>query len=318
MIKIVAIPKDSSKPWAVHRRYNEFLRLKDSMGAEGNRIDNVPFPPKRWFNSEEFDVRRKGLEVWLQKVVAHPDSGTVWASRLWDFLDPQINERRNRTKRLVAERAKERKEEELEDLQSDIAVENWFPEYRDKVLDGVRKVLVDSMVRAVEVCSAPGVFFNNSRMKIPLPKELDRGKIARFDADNYVREMNEAAAKSLLPAVDVFKTLIKGMNITNIGKIWKSKKSDACTRYFKETSFNDMKNMMLEVWPAENDFTKCRTGFVTQLNIQIVGSSIEGYNPQSYVAEMALKGLFFRMAVEEEKIRRDPVARTYLPDGLCL
>jgi hypothetical protein len=325
--EIVATPKDGAQPWTVRRRYGEFLAFKDSIGAEGDKIDHVPLPGKVWFMDEKkLDDRRKALEVWLQTVVAHPDSETVWAPRLRDFLDPQFHERRNRTERLVAERAKEREEEDLEDLRVDAALDHLFAEMGgDKVLDGVKEALITSMMRAVEVCSAPGAFQSDSSIKIPLPGELGvvvaaarkipgLGSITDSFVGQIVNQMNEAAAKSIPQTVDVFKTLIQKMKVSDIKNLWMSRKKNACTRYLKRTSFEDMKKAMLEVCQKsleENELMKYWADFVVQVKpIPVLGSLIESYDIQEYVVEMALNGLFVKMAIEEEKIRRNPVART--------
>lgn len=325
---IIINPKGVAGAYSVARRYSEFLNLKTSLGDQADRFENALFPGKKWYmNEQRLEERRRRLELWLQTALAHPDSQTVWAPRIRDFLDPQCKERQNRTQHLVQERAKERGDDDLEVVQQDAALDTLFNEMGgDTILDGVKEALITSMERAVELCSGLGSFLKDPKIKIPLPKEVAlvlpvfRKIGLRSFVDNIEEQIttsiNEAAAKAVPATVGIFKILIRELKISDVKNLWMSKKQDACTRYLKRTSYQDMKQAMAEVarpMLKEKDLMKYWEAFVAEVaHIPIIGNLIASYDVADYVVEKGLDGLFRKMAIEEEKIRRAPGTQSSL------
>lgn len=82
---IDVLPAAGGGPWRVMRRYNEFHDLYDKIGKHA--YPDAPFPGKHMFGiGLNMEDRRRGLEVWLQRTVQHPNSRAAWARPLSDFL----------------------------------------------------------------------------------------------------------------------------------------------------------------------------------------------------------------------------------------
>jgi hypothetical protein len=78
----------ATAPWRTMRRYNDFKDLADRLGPQTYSFRDAPFPKKHFFGctGETLENRRRGLEVWLQRVLRHPASTNVWIPALRDFL----------------------------------------------------------------------------------------------------------------------------------------------------------------------------------------------------------------------------------------
>jgi hypothetical protein len=77
-----------ASPWRVMRRYNEFKTLADRLGSQAHSFPDAPFPGKHMFGctGQTLENRRRGLEVWLQRVFEHPASKGAWIGPLRDFV----------------------------------------------------------------------------------------------------------------------------------------------------------------------------------------------------------------------------------------
>ena len=77
------------EPWRVLRRYANFHYLATNLGQRAQAYPDAPFPAKRIgaCAGELLEQRRKGLEVWLQRVVHDPMSQAAWAPHLREFLE---------------------------------------------------------------------------------------------------------------------------------------------------------------------------------------------------------------------------------------
>lgn len=162
-------------------------------------------------------------------------------------------------------------------------------------------------------------FLGNTRVKIPLPKSLQKiEKPLRFAGqgrrvDEFVEALNRAAERAVPEATDIFIDSIKQMNFTDARNILFSGQDDAATQFFRRTSENRLRQKFR---PIVEDFTE-QVG-VTQKYKRMIGSygflgKIVGQDAtdlDGYVTEKALDGLFLLVADEERKIRRDPIGRT--------
>ena len=81
------------RAWHVSHRYNDFKLL--SMEVEG-RVKKKPqaaFPRAGWFDKEDVEARRAGLEAWLRTVVAeHAPSGFRQLLLFMDIRDAELRE----------------------------------------------------------------------------------------------------------------------------------------------------------------------------------------------------------------------------------
>ena len=184
---------------------------------------------------------------------------------------------------------------------------------------GLREALNKGVRNAVDDLGRRNGFLDNSRVRIPLPRELQRTEKALRAVgqgrrvDEFIESMNHAAEEAVPVALDIFVDSIMQMTFDDARQILFSRQDDAATQFFRRTSEDRLRD---EFRPIVERFTE-QVG-VTQKYKQMMGrygflgrvvgqdaSDIDGY-----VTEKALDGLFLLIADEEQRIRRDPVGRT--------
>ncbi len=188
-----------------------------------------------------------------------------------------------------------------------------------EISGGLKEALTKGVRFAVNSLGRQDGFLKNARVKIPLPKNLqkvERGlRIAGQgrSVDEFVTSMNRAAEKAVPVAIDVFVDSIKQMTFDDARQILFSGRDDAATQFFKRTSEETLRGKFR---PIVEDFTESvgvtqkyktmigKYGFAAQLLGQDA-TDIDGY-----VTQKALDGLFLLVADEEKKIRKDPIGRT--------
>jgi Protein of unknown function (DUF4197) len=188
-----------------------------------------------------------------------------------------------------------------------------------EINSGLKEALFKGVTNAVDILGRRNGFLDNTRVRIPLPKSLQKTeKTLRAlgqgkKVDEFVEAMNHAAEEAVPVAADIFFDSVKQMSFSDARNILFSGQDDAATQFFRRTSENRLRG---EFRPIVEDFTE-KVG-VTQKYKQMIGkygflgkvvgqdaSDIDGY-----VTQKALDGLFLLMADEEARIRRDPIGRT--------
>ena len=184
---------------------------------------------------------------------------------------------------------------------------------------GLKEALGKGVSTAIKTLGKDNGFLLNSRVKIPLPKslqKLEKGlRIAGQgkSVDAFVESMNHAAEKAVPVAIDVFVDAIKKMSFDDARKILFSGQKDSATQFFRRSSEETLRGKFR---PIVEEFT-AKTG-VTQKYKTMVGKA--GFAAQllgkdatdldGYVTQKALDGLFLLVADEEAKIRENPIGRT--------
>jgi len=184
---------------------------------------------------------------------------------------------------------------------------------------GLKEALGKGVRTAINSLGKENGFLLNPRVKIPLPKSLQRlEKGLRIagqgkSVDAFVASMNNAAEKAVPVAVDVFVDAIKQMSFDDARKILFSREKDAATQFFRRTSEETLRGKFR---PIVEEFTE-KTG-VTQKYKTMIGKAgfaarllgEDATDLDGYVTQKALDGLFLLVADEERKIRENPIRRT--------
>ncbi|MDQ6962045.1 MAG: DUF4197 domain-containing protein [Mariprofundaceae bacterium] len=186
------------------------------------------------------------------------------------------------------------------------------------IRDGLKEALAVGLDRTVSTTSKEDGFWKAPEIQIPLPRKLQSATkalesvgLGHLGSDLHLR-MNRAAEKAAPLAKPIFLKALKAMTIEDVKRLWKGP-DDAATRYFSEKTSADLTTSFRPIVAEEMN----RMGVVSSYNqlktkyasIPFLGSAIQ-YDLESYVTTQALKGLFHILASEEQKIRKDPVART--------
>jgi Protein of unknown function (DUF4197) len=188
-----------------------------------------------------------------------------------------------------------------------------------EISGGLKEALFKGVKSAVDNLGRENGFLDDVRVKIPLPKtlqKLEKGlRVAGQEkaVDEFVGSMNHAAEKAVPVAVDVFVDAVKNMSFDDARQILFSGQNDAATQFFRRTSEENLRGKFR---PIVEDFTE-KTGVTNKYKAMIGKAGFaaqllgkDATDLDGYVTQKALDGLFFMVGEEEKKIRRDPIGRT--------
>jgi hypothetical protein len=182
----------------------------------------------------------------------------------------------------------------------------------------IKEALLNGVNSGVNKASALDGYFKNSFIKIMMPpsaKAMEntlRQAGAGALVDNIILTMNRAAEKAAPQAKQIFVQAITQMTITDAINIVSNQQQDAATRFLERTTteqlvtaFKPNIKTALDQTLATRYWSQAMTQynripFVTKVNTDL----------PDYVTRKAISGLFFLIAEEEARIRKDPVART--------
>lgn len=184
------------------------------------------------------------------------------------------------------------------------------------IANGLKEALQAGTERGTAKLSAADGFFKDAAIKILMPEEAKKveqrlrsiglGK----QADNAILSMNRAAEDASKSAGPLFIQAIKQMNIQDAAGILKGG-DYAATNYLKDKTTHNLSEAfrpVIEQSLAKVNATKYWNSIFTtynQFSLQKVNTDLA-----AYVTEKALSGIFHEIALQEQKIRKDPMAQT--------
>ena len=185
----------------------------------------------------------------------------------------------------------------------------------EEVVSGLKEALSVGAKNSTGKLSAADGFFKDAAVKILMPEQVQKvekkmrmlgmGKLV----DNTILSMNRAAEDAAISATDIFIRAIKGISINDAMGILRGKDT-AATGYLRTATTAELTaafRPIVEASLAKVDATKYWKDFFTAYNK--LSSDQVNTDLTSYVTERALKGIFYYVAEEEKKIRKDPAAR---------
>lgn len=184
------------------------------------------------------------------------------------------------------------------------------------VIGGLKEALNKGIEKGTTQLSATDGFFANAAIKILMPKEAEvveqnLRKIGMGDkVDAAILNMNRAAEDACKTASPIFLNAIKNMNFADAWAIFKGR-DNAATNYLQKQTTDELTTAFKPIIDAalnKLDATKHWNTIFSNYN----KFSLKKVNPDltAYVTEKALNGIFYQLAIEEQKIRKDPAART--------
>ncbi len=172
--------------------------------------------------------------------------------------------------------------------------------------------------RAIKLLGERGGYLNDAKVRIPMPDHLQKleSLLRQFGqdkyADRFITSMNRAAEQAVPQTTQIFLDTIKNMSVKDARGLLGGS-DDAVTRYFeKKTSVRLIKVIRPIVSRTMNDagVTKAYKKLVSKSNFLGDYLDKESLDIDSFVTQKTLDGLFLKLAAEEKKIRKDPVARS--------
>lgn len=186
----------------------------------------------------------------------------------------------------------------------------------DEIVQGLKEALSVGANNAGNQLSAVDGFFKDAAIKILMPPEaqkaekklrsLGMGKLV----DDAILSMNRAAEDAAKSAGPIFINAVKQMSIQDAVGILRGG-DFAATGYLKDKTTSPLTEAFRPV--IENSLKKVdATKYWNTVFTTYNKFSSDKVNPDlsAFVTEKSLAGIFHQVGLEEQKIRKDPMART--------
>ncbi len=185
------------------------------------------------------------------------------------------------------------------------------------IANGLKEALTKGVTKGADSLSKLDGYFKNPKIKIPFPPDAQKmeKKLRDIglgsDVDNFIMTLNRGAEDAAKQVKPIFIDAIKKMTITDVTSILKGQ-PDAATQYLKKTTTTQLQAQFKPIIKTSLDkvnATKYYSDLATKYDkIPFV----KKVNPDlvAYTTDLAIQGLFIKIAEEEKNIRANPVART--------
>lgn len=189
---------------------------------------------------------------------------------------------------------------------------------KEDMAKGLRDALIVGSQRAIKKLGKKDGFLKDATVKIPVPESLRKiEKILRKTGqekyvDQFVTTLNRAAEQAAPKTVDIFIDTIKGMSWKDVRKIVKGR-DDEATRYFRLKNSDKLRQTIRPIVKMMTDktgATKAYKRFLRKGGKVVIKLGGDLPEIDQYITEKTMDGLFLKLADEERRIRKDPVART--------
>lgn len=190
----------------------------------------------------------------------------------------------------------------------------------DEVIAGLKEALSVGAERSVARAGATDGFWANELIRIPFPPEAIAVRNTLMDlgikkpVEDFERTLNVAAERAAKEAVPVFVDAITGMSIQDGFTILRGGEN-AATNFLRDRTSASLRarfTPVVEQATSAVELTRFWQPVASAYNTAtfITGGKAVEPDLNAYVTDRAMDGLFTLLAQEENKIRKDPVART--------
>ena len=187
----------------------------------------------------------------------------------------------------------------------------------EDVIAGLKEALSVGARNSSDKLSALDGFFANAAIKVLMPEEAKKVESTLRNiglgnmVDKAILSMNRAAEEASKSAAPIFVDAITSMSIQDAFGILKGSDS-AATVYLKGKTTASLTNAFKPVIESALEKTNAtkhwKDVFETYNKLPTTFNKVNT-DLSGYVTDKALTGLFFQVALEEQKIRKDPAAR---------
>jgi hypothetical protein len=185
------------------------------------------------------------------------------------------------------------------------------------IVGGLKEALTLGAQKSADKLSAVDGFLKDAAVKILLPPEAQKvEKTLRSIGmgqlvDNAINSMNHAAEDAAKSAAPIFVDAVKNMSISDALGILRGSDTSATSYLRKATTSNLTRSFkpVIDTSLKKTDATKYwKTVFDTYNGLPTTFKKVDS-DLSSYVTQRALSGIFYYVADEEKKIRKDPAAQ---------
>lgn len=189
---------------------------------------------------------------------------------------------------------------------------------QSEAAQAIKEALTKGSAKGVDLVSVTDGFYKNTAIKIPFPKEAEvvASTLRRIGmgslVDKAVLAFNRAAEGAAQQAKPIFINSIKQLTIQDAINIVSNQQQDAATRFLERTTseslvsaFKPSIKTSLDKTLATKYWKDCMTAYNRLPFVRKVNPDLT-----DYVTRKAVSGIFYMVAQEEAKIRKDPLSRT--------
>ncbi len=188
-----------------------------------------------------------------------------------------------------------------------------------EVISGLKEALQIGIKNSVNLTSVTDGFFKNSAIKLPFPEDAIKVKQKAIDlgmssqVEKFELTLNRAAEDATKAALPIFADAITNMTIQDGFKILNGG-DGAATKYLRDNTTAKLTAAFApKVAESINKvkLTEYWNPIITKYNSVMAITGGQKMNPDlnAFVTERAILGLFKLVEQEENKIRKDPMAR---------
>ncbi len=191
-----------------------------------------------------------------------------------------------------------------------------------KISDGLKEALGVGAERAIEILGKQGGFLNDKSVRIPLPGVLGKAAKALRAAgqgkyvDDFETTVNRAAEQAIPKTLDIVKETVSNMTLDDVRGILNGP-DDAATQFLRKRAGGSLHEAVLPIISEATDNAGATSAYKSMKSqadgmLGGLGGLVDtgSLDLDNYVTDKALDGLFLKLAIEEKKIRENPVART--------
>jgi len=189
----------------------------------------------------------------------------------------------------------------------------------EEVISGLKEALNVGIKNAVNLSSVTDGFLKNDVIRLPFPPDAIkvREKAMNFGLSKQVttfeETLNRAAEEATKKALPIFIDAIKNMSVSDGFSILKGG-DGAATKFLKSQTSNQLVIAFAPVVKEATtkvQLTAYWNPIITRYNSAMTLSGGQKLDPDldAYITQKAIDGLFYLVETEENKIRKDPLAR---------
>lgn len=189
----------------------------------------------------------------------------------------------------------------------------------DEVISGLKEALQVGIKNSVNLTSVTDGFLKNDSIRLPFPPDAIKVKEKAMDlgltgkVSEFETTLNRAAEEATKEALPIFADAIKNMSVQDGFAILKGG-NGAATKFLKDQTTSKLVTAFspkVKSATSKVELTKYWNPIITKYNNAMTLTGGQKLNPDldAYITQKAIEGLFYMVEKEENKIRKDPVAR---------
>lgn len=188
-----------------------------------------------------------------------------------------------------------------------------------EVISGLKEALNIGIKNSVDLTSVTDGFLANADIRLPFPEDALKVKEKALEwgldgqVDKFEMTLNRAAEEATKEALPIFKNAILNMTIADGFSILNGG-DGAATKFLKDKTTAELITAFapkVDAAISKVKLTDYWNPIINKYNTAMTLTGGEKMNPDlsEYVTERAISGLFHMVELEENKIRKDPLAR---------